>query len=112
MKAPRPLQLSSLVILCLLILDPLKSGEQEEGFTPIFDGITFEGWEQDGNWVIADRAFHRRERGGPLRYTASKVPDDFELRFEWMVSEGCNSGVYYRPGQVEYQVLDNSGSPY
>jgi hypothetical protein len=35
------------------------------------------------------------------------VPDDFELRFEWKVGKGSNSGVYYRPGQYEYQVLDN-----
>jgi len=28
------------------------------------------------------------------------------------VSKGCNSGVYYRPGQYEYQVLDNANSPY
>jgi hypothetical protein len=28
------------------------------------------------------------------------------------VSPGCNSGVYYRPGQVEYQILDNIGSAY
>ena len=34
------------------------------------------------------------------------------MRFEWKVSKGCNSGVYYRPGQVEYQVLDNVHSPY
>jgi hypothetical protein len=40
------------------------------------------------------------------------VPDDFELRFEWKVSKGCNSGLYYRPAQYEYQVLDNVNSPY
>jgi hypothetical protein len=36
------------------------------------------------------------------------VPNDFELRFEWKVAPGSNSGVYYRPGQYEYQILDNS----
>jgi len=35
------------------------------------------------------------------------MPDDFELRFEWKVAKGSNSGVYYRPGQYEYQILDN-----
>ncbi len=34
------------------------------------------------------------------------------MRFDWNVSKGCNSGVYYRPGQVEYQVLDDENSPY
>ena len=33
-----------------------------------------------------------------------KIPDDFELRFQWKVAAGSNSGVYYRPGQYEYQM--------
>ena len=74
---------------------------------------SFDGWQQDGNWIIdEDGAFYRNERGGSLTYTKATVPDDFELRFEWKVSEGCNSGLYYRPAQYEYQVLDNIGSPY
>lgn len=47
-----------------------------------------------------------------MTYEAQLIPDDFELRFDWKVSKGCNSGVYYRPGQVEYQVLDDENSPY
>lgn len=82
------------------------------GFISLFDGKTFANWEQGGNWVIEDGAFYRKARGGSLTYTTSLVPDDFELRFEWKVSKGCNSGVYYRPAQYEYQVLDNLGSPY
>jgi hypothetical protein len=84
----------------------------EEGFIALSDAKGFSGWEQSGNWVIEEGAFYRKAEGGPLTYTAAAVPADFELRFEWKVSKGCNSGVYYRPGQVEYQVLDNAGSPY
>lgn len=90
----------------------IGGSEASAGFVRLFDGLTFTGWEQAGNWVIEDGAFHRKLRGGSLTYTAAPVPDDFELRFEWKVSTGCNSGVYYRPGQVEYQILDNIGSPY
>ncbi|WP_390621412.1 family 16 glycoside hydrolase [Rubripirellula reticaptiva] len=97
----------------ILISRPLACfAKPESAFTPIFDGKTFDGWEQSGNWVIDHGAFYRKSRGGNLTYTATAVPDDFELRFDWKVSAGCNSGVYYRPGQVEYQVLDNVGSPY
>lgn len=84
----------------------------EGGFEALFDGRTFNGWEQKGNWVIEDGAFYRKAKGGPLTYTVKPIPDDFELRFEWKVSKGCNSGVYYRPSQYEYQVLDNVNSPY
>ena len=97
------------LLLALVIGTNFSSAQQ---FTPLFDGQTFNGWKHGGNWVIEDGAFYRRAKGGPLTYTAAKVPDDFELRFEWKVSQGCNSGVYYRPGQVEYQILDNVHSPY
>ena len=53
------------------------------------------------------QSVHRVGPGGSLTYTKSKIPDDFELRFEWKVGEGANSGVYYRPGQYEYQILHN-----
>lgn len=95
-----------------LFAGAVEPDEAALGFTPLFDGKSFEGWEQSGNWVIEDGAFYRKAKGGSLTYTASTVPDDFELRFEWKVSKGCNSGVYYRPGQVEYQILDNIGSHY
>lgn len=49
----------------------------------------------------------RAERGGVIVYKARMIPDDFELRFQWKVGQGGNSGVYYRPGQYEYQILDN-----
>lgn len=84
----------------------------EPGFTSLFDGKSLEGWTHDGNWSVEDGAITRVKKGGPITYTPAKVPDDFELRFEWKVSEGCNSGVYYRPGQYEYQLLDNANSPY
>ena len=96
----------------MLISKPMGL-ERSRGFTFLTDGKTFDGWEHKGNWVIDEEgAFYRKEKGGSLTYTAATVPDNFELRFEWKVSKGCNSGVYYRPGQVEYQVLDNVHSPY
>lgn len=90
----------------------LSDKEKADGFQPLSDGKTFVGWEQSGNWVVKDGAFYRNGKGGPLTYVREAVPDDFELRFDWKVSQGCNSGVYYRPGQVEYQILDNIGSSY
>lgn len=93
-------------------LNALSPDEAGRGFVSLFDGASFGGWEQKGNWAVEDGAFARVRSGGPLTYVANTVPDDFEARFEWKVSKGCNSGVYYRPGQVEYQVLDNVGSPY
>jgi len=86
--------------------------EKDLGFVELFEGKSFAGWQHNGNWEIQDGVFARVRKGGNLTYTAGLVPDDFELRFDWKVSKGCNSGVYYRPGQVEYQVLDDENSPY
>jgi hypothetical protein len=84
----------------------------EPGFESLFDGKTLDGWKNEGNWAVVDGEIASVKRGGSLVYEKAKVPDDFELRFDWKVAKGCNSGVYYRPGQYEYQLLDNANSPY
>ncbi|MCA8995972.1 MAG: FAD-dependent oxidoreductase [Planctomycetaceae bacterium] len=90
----------------------LSAEEAAQGFVSLFDGKSFTGWEHNGNWEIQHGAFARVRGGGALTYTRALVPDDFELRFEWKVAKGCNSGVYYRPAQYEYQILDNVHSSY
>ncbi|MDG1897523.1 MAG: FAD-dependent oxidoreductase [Fuerstiella sp.] len=90
----------------------LSAKEAAQGFVSLFDGKSFAGWEHNGNWEIRQGAFVRVRGGGALTYAKALVPDDFELRFEWKVSKECNSGVYYRPAQYEYQILDNVHSPY
>ena len=101
-----------LVIALALAFSRGITADAETDFVRFFDGGSFAGWEHGGNWIIEDGAFYRKDDGGPLTYTKALVPDDFELRFEWKVSKGCNSGVYYRPAQYEYQILDNVHSPY
>lgn len=97
---------------CLFFLTVLRAPATEPGFESLFDGQTLEGWTHKGNWEVVNGEITRVKRGGPLTYEKAKVPDDFELRFDWKVAKGCNSGVYYRPGQYEYQLLDNANSPY
>jgi len=85
----------------------LTKDEKVAGFKLLFNGRDLKGWKQSGNWVIQEETITRTGQGGSLTYETSKVPDDFELRFQWKVAKGSNSGVYYRPGQYEYQILDN-----
>lgn len=89
----------------------LSEEEQKAGFELLFDGVDFAGWSQKGNWKVEEGAIFRAGRGGELVYDAKPLPDDFELRFEWKVAKGSNSGVYYRPTQYEYQILDNQTHP-
>ena len=96
----------------------------EAGFVALFDGKSTEGWQGyrkpgvPAGWVVEEGALARRGGGGDLM-TKEKF-GDFELRFEWKVSPGANSGVMYRVTDTEpasymtgpeYQVLDNSKHP-
>lgn len=88
-----------------------RSDSTAEGFTRLSQGDTLTNWKHNGNWEIKSGVISRQGKGGSLIYIGQKIPDDFELRFEWKVSKGSNSGVYYRPTQYEYQILDNQVHP-
>lgn len=86
----------------------LSPAEKQDGFELLFNGKDFEGWQQSGNWKIEGDAFGRADKGGGITFKTKPIPDDFELTFDWKVAKGSNSGIYYRPGQYEYQILDNA----
>jgi len=86
----------------------LTDAEKKLGFELLFDGKSLTGWEHKNNWKVVDGAISREGKGGDIVYKVKKIPDDFELKFEWKVGPGSNSGVYYRPTQIEYQILDNA----
>ena len=89
-------------------LNTLSAEETKAGFKLLFNGQDLMGWDHKGNWQVVDGAMARVDKGGGITYGVAPIPDDFELRFEWKVAAGSNSGVYYRPGQYEYQILDNA----
>jgi hypothetical protein len=126
MKIGTPLLALTLALLAspLFAAEPnsLTAKEKSDGWKLLFDGKTLNGWrgykttEVGAGWKVQD---------GALVLTAPKAGDlltaqeyaDFELSFEWKISEGGNSGVIYRAGLgesapyrfgPEYQVLDNA----
>ena len=92
----------------------LTADEAATGFVALFNGKDLDGWSAPGsNWVCLAGALTRVADGGDITYEKQRMPDDFDLRFEWKISPGGDSGVLYRqPGTVEYQVLDNSVRPF
>ncbi|MCE9545061.1 MAG: DUF1080 domain-containing protein [Planctomycetia bacterium] len=93
----------------------------DAGFVPLLDGKTTHGWRgykqktAPAGWVVADGVLTRKGRGGDLM-TDEKY-GDFDLRLEWKVTPGANSGIMYRVQETapasymtgaEYQVLDNT----
>ncbi len=118
----------------------LSSAERAAGWRLLFDGKTLAGWRGLGydsvpsaHWRVVDGSIEKIASG-----KVPKMPDgqpanggdlmttgtfrDFELRFDWKVTPGANSGVKYNVSEefslahasnhaalgFEYQVLDDS----
>ena len=80
----------------------------------LFSSDDFSQWTKvngkpvGSGWIIKNGVVHRNARGGDI-ITKEKFKD-FELTFEWKISEAGNSGIKYRTRGslgLEYQVLDD-----
>ncbi|MFT4022810.1 MAG: DUF1080 domain-containing protein [Flavihumibacter sp.] len=79
-----------------------------DSFVSIFDGKTLSGWVGDTSfWKVVDGAITAEETpeqgvktNSFLIYEGTE-PADFELKAEYRISEGGNSGVQYRSELVE-----------
>lgn len=95
----------------------------EGDFRPLFDGTSLDGWrgygseEVPGAWFIEDDelVFDPAFEGGDL--ITREQFDNFELRLEWRISEGGNSGIFFHVNErlpwpwmsgPEMQILDNA----
>lgn len=109
----------------------LTAEEKKAGFKLLFDGKTTENFrgynmkEMPPGWKINDGILTRvtagaggKGAGGGDDIITKYQYDNFELRLQWRVGEGVNSGILYRvvEGAVtswhvapEMQVLDNEG---
>lgn len=105
--------MKSILPILLLLLTPAIL-QAEGDWEVLFDGRSLDQWSQKNGkpvtkgWKITDGTIHRHERGGDI-ITRAKF-ENFELEFEWKISEGGNSGVKYRAKGslgLEYQVLDD-----
>lgn len=108
------------------IPNTLTRAEANDGFKLLFDGRSTEHWrgfKKDGfpeGWIVDGDALTRTESGGDL--ITREEFGSFELRLEWKISPGGNSGIMwhviesddvqatYQSGP-EMQVLDDTGYP-
>ena len=123
-------------------VDLSKLAVDSEGYIVLFDGKSLEGWRGYGKdtiparWTIEDGCLKFNGTGmgegqvgdgGDIIF-AHKF-QNCELKFEWKVAKGSNSGVFYLAQEVqtekdgktqiepiyisapEYQVLDNANHP-
>jgi len=98
----------------------LDDDERAAGWELLFDGESLAGWHNFGSdgpvegWEVEDGCLVRTGPGGDL--VTDGEFEDFELRLEWRISRGGNSGIFFHVrddlGAVwesgpEMQVLDD-----
>lgn len=86
---------------CLLAPALLSADKAADGWTPLFDGKTLNGWEQRNGtaaYRVADGCIvGKTAEGSPNSFLCTKKEyGDFELRFEVKVDDALNSGVQIR----------------
>ena len=96
------------IIYVLGALPHLSAAETENGFVPIFDGKTFNGWkmanENTNTWKIEDGALVTRGDRCHLFYVGDPKPfKNFELKVDVMTEPGSNGGIYFH---TKYQERD------
>lgn len=111
-----------------LLPNNLSDAEKEQGFQLLFDGKSAEAWKSaktgefpENGWEVKDGVLsvlskeESPERGGDI--ITKKEFGPFELKFDFNITEGANSGVKYGIGNngpglgLEYQVLDDDKHP-
>lgn len=105
-------------------VNTLTERERAAGWELLFDGESLAGWrgynrpDLPGGWAAVDGALARTGTGGDI--ITVREFEDFELRLEWRLEPGGNSGVFYRAAEgeewvyhsaPEYQVLDDDRHP-
>jgi hypothetical protein len=105
--------------------DADKEDKKSVAWTPLFDGKTTAGWRgfgkesfPDKGWVVEDGWLKHTAKGGGGDIITERKFTDFELRFQWKIAAGANSGVKYfidearkSPIGHEYQLIDDSAHP-
>ncbi len=111
-----------------LLNNDLSEAEKEQGFVLLFDGKSADAWKNaktgefpKNGWEVKDGELSviskevSKERGGDI--ITKKEFGPFELKFDFKITEGANSGVKYGIGNngpglgLEYQVLDDAKHP-
>lgn len=110
-----------LVPTCYMMVPAVVAQDDEEGFEVLFDGSNLDNWRGYGKeeigkgWSIAGESLQFDGTGGGDIIT-KETYSSFDLRFDWKVDEGANSGVMYRVSLgdnapyfsgPEYQILDD-----
>jgi len=129
MNTKKSIYLLTLGVFCCVIsvkaqLPSLTNKEIKEGWTLLFDGKTFAGWQKANGapftgkgWKIENGVIGTNPRDGHGDdIVTSKEFSDFELSTDFKLEKGTNSGIKYcliknTSLGCEYQLIDDANHP-
>ena len=107
-----------------LLAATLSGASEEEGFEPLFDGVSLDGWvllgQHGDGYLVRDGKIVCPPGSGGNLLSASEY-GDFVLRFEFKLESGSNNGLCIRCPLAwrrmaydgnELQIIDNSAARY
>jgi hypothetical protein len=88
------------IVLATTVVLPAAAADSEEGFQPLMDGKTFNGWkmseENQETWKVVDGAFVANGKTCHLFYVGDEKPfKNFDLKVEVMTEPNSNGGIYF-----------------
>jgi hypothetical protein len=113
----------SAALLCIAVcVIAVAQQSSEEGFKPLFDGKSLNGWEGGtDSYKVEDGAIVSVPKGGGGKHLyTTKEFSDFDLKFEFKLTPGANNGIGIRVplmgdpafAGMEIQVLDDGDMRY
>jgi hypothetical protein len=104
-------------------MNALTTAERSAGWRLLFNGTTTAGWRGykmnavPPAWTVVDGVLTKSVGTGDI--VTQDQFQDFDLRFDWKIGTGGNSGVFYRASEEydyiywtgpEYQLLDDANA--
>ncbi len=98
----------SIALVTLLALwSALAVFAQDEGFTPLFDGKSLDGWQGGTDGYKVEEGCIVSLPKGSRNLATVKEYSDFDLKFEFKLTPGANNGIGIRvPTEEEGQRID------
>ncbi|SHJ33023.1 protein of unknown function [Rubritalea squalenifaciens DSM 18772] len=108
-----------------LLAAEVEQPDESKGWKKLFDGKTTKGWrtynqrEAKPQWQAVDGALTLTKPGGGNLITEGQY-ENFDLRLEWKIPKGRNSGLFIGAKEserviyqdaIEMQILGNTGFP-